>query len=98
MEGTRVTVYRIMDFLREGSTPERIAAELALSDDQVQAALAYIASHQQEVEDEYERILERLGQPNPAWVEAGRAPTREELRRRILTRRARETVNADPGG
>jgi uncharacterized protein (DUF433 family) len=42
-----------MDYLREQSTPERIAAELNLTEEQVQAALAYIAMHQSDVEDEY---------------------------------------------
>ena len=42
IEGTRVTVYRVMDFLREGSGADRIAEELFLSADQVEHALRYI--------------------------------------------------------
>ena len=37
--GTRVTVYRIMDFLREGSSAERIATELHLTKEQVRVVL-----------------------------------------------------------
>jgi uncharacterized protein (DUF433 family) len=98
VEGTRVTVYRIMDYLCEESTPDRIASELELTIDQVEAALTYIAAHRLEVEDEYEKIMQRVRQPNPAWVEAGRPATPEELKRRILTRRAKAGVNADSGG
>jgi uncharacterized protein (DUF433 family) len=98
VEGTRVTVYRIMDYLREDSTPDRIASELELTGDQVAAALAYITAHRRDVEDEYERILQRVRQPNPAWVEAGRPATPEELKRRILARRTKAGVNADSGG
>jgi hypothetical protein len=87
-----------MDFLVEESTPQEIAAELELTDAQVQAALAYIATHRDEVEDEYQRILRRVRQPNPEWIEAGRAATPEELRRRIVARRAKEPAHADPGG
>ncbi len=40
ISGTRVTVYRIMDYLRESASPQRIADELQLDSDQVSAALA----------------------------------------------------------
>ena len=32
IEGTRVTIYRIMDFVRAGDSRDRIAAELDLTD------------------------------------------------------------------
>jgi uncharacterized protein (DUF433 family) len=63
--GTRVTVYRIMDFLREGSSAERIATELHLTEEQVCLALDYIAMHRRTVEAEYEKILQRVQQRNP---------------------------------
>ena len=62
--GTRVTVYRIMDFLREGAR-ERIATELHLTKEQVCVALDYIAIHRRAVEAEYEKILQRAQQHNP---------------------------------
>src|SRR5437016_713729 len=83
IEGTRVTVYRIMDYVQEGSSPERMAAELGLTAEQVQAALTFITANQQAVAEEYQKILERCRQANPAWVEAGRPATAEELRQRI---------------
>jgi uncharacterized protein (DUF433 family) len=98
VEGTRVTVYRIMDYLREGSTPERIAAELDRTADQVQVALAYIADHREEVEQEYEAILQRVRQPNADWVEEERAATPEALRNRILSGRVKKPAHADTGG
>jgi len=50
LEGTRVTIYRIMDFVRDDTAPEEIARELELSADQVAMALPYIAAHRDEVE------------------------------------------------
>src|SRR5437868_607328 len=83
LEGTRVTVYRIMDFLRDG-VPERvIAEELELTDAQVQVALDYIDSRRDEVEAEYQRILVRSSQGNPTWVATENALSADELRRRI---------------
>jgi uncharacterized protein (DUF433 family) len=94
LQGTRITVYRIMDYVREGSEPERIAAELDLTEEQVTIALAYITAHRRAVEDEYEKILMRSRQPNPAWVEAGGSATPEELKSRILARRVKEPAKA----
>jgi uncharacterized protein (DUF433 family) len=92
--GTRVTVYRVMDFLRAGDPPQRIAEELDLSAEQVQAALEYINAHVVEVETEYEAILKRVSQPNPDWVEAGAAKSRDELRSRIEARSLEKPVHA----
>ena len=50
VEGTRVTVYRIMDFVREDSSADRIATELHLTAEQVRVALDYIALHRSDVE------------------------------------------------
>jgi uncharacterized protein (DUF433 family) len=86
LEGTRVTVYRVMDFLQEGSSPQRIAAELDLTEEQVQAALAYIDAHRAEVEAAYQAILARVCQPNPSSADAGRATTPEQLKQRIRAR------------
>jgi uncharacterized protein (DUF433 family) len=95
LEGTRVTVYRIMDFLRYNSPPEEIAAELDLTHEQVQLALDYIEAHRSEVEAVYERILQRVSQGNPAWVEALCPKTPEELRQWIRARHAKETRHVD---
>ena len=43
--GTRITVYRIMDYVPDAVPPDEVAQELGLSIEQVQAALDYIATH-----------------------------------------------------
>ena len=97
VEGTRVTVYRIMDFLREGSATSRIAAELDLTEEQVGAALDYIATHQQAVEAVYAQILRRVQQPNPPSVTAAQAPSSDVLQQRISARQTRDVTHADSG-
>ena len=76
--GTRVTVYRIVDFLREGSSAGRIVTELHLTEEQVRVAFDYIAMHRRTVEAEYEKILQRVQQRNSPHIEAAgpRHPTR----------------------
>ena len=86
IEGTRITVYRIMDFVRDHCSMSTIADELDLSQAQVQAALDYIAANRLEVEAEYDRLLLRLQQTNPPHIQAGRAKSLDELQRRIDAR------------
>jgi uncharacterized protein (DUF433 family) len=95
--GTRVTVYRIMDFLREGSSAGRIATELHLTEEQVRVALDYIAVHHRTLEAEYDKILQRVQQRNPPHVEAGRATSPDALKQRIRARRVQDVTHADSG-
>jgi hypothetical protein len=63
-----------MDFLREGSSAERIATELHLTEEQVRVALDYIAVHRRTIEAEYETILrhstQKAGTNMPQWDES----------------------------
>jgi uncharacterized protein (DUF433 family) len=97
VEGTRVTVYRIMDFVREGSSVGRIANELHLTEEQVHVALDYIAAHRRTVEAEYEKILQRVQQRNPPHIDAGRATSPDALKHRIRARCAQGGMHADSG-
>ncbi len=98
IEGTRITVYRIMDFVRDQCSPDDIAQELELSEAEVQAALDYIVANHSEVEAEYERILQRVQQANPPHIQAGRAKTPEALKARIRARRLKDADHAPLGG
>jgi uncharacterized protein (DUF433 family) len=97
VEGTRVTVYRIMDFVREGSSVGCIATELHLTEEQVHVALDYIAAHRHTVEAEYKKILQRVQQRNPSSIDAGRATSPDALKQRIRARCAQDGMHADSG-
>ena len=97
LEGTRITVYCVMDDVRAGDPPAQIAQVLNLSEQEVQEAIEYINAHRDEVEAAHEAILKRVSQPNPDWVEAGSANTWDELRRRIEARTTGEPAHARPG-
>ena len=98
IEGTRVTVYRIMDFICEGSPTDGICQELDLTADQVRVGLEYIEAHRSEVEAEYEKILDRVHGPNAARAEAGRARNAQELKQRILAGHSDRLTHAGRGG
>jgi uncharacterized protein (DUF433 family) len=69
IEGTRITVYTVLEYLRAGRTRDWIAALLHLSSDQVQAAMDYICDHDTQVNAEYATIVARIEKGNPAQVE-----------------------------
>ena len=94
IEGTRITVYRIMDFVRDHCLMPTIAEELDLSEAQVQAALDYIAANRADVEAAYDQLLQRVQQANPPHIQAGRAPSLDELQRRLQTRRLKDVNHA----
>ena len=54
-QGTRITVYDIVDYQRMGRSAERTAGYLRLTVPQVQAAVRYIDAHQDEVAANYRR-------------------------------------------
>ena len=67
--GTRITVYDVMDYLNEGWHHSAIAATLRISSSQVLAAVEYIRDHQEEVQANYQKILERCARGNPPDIQ-----------------------------
>jgi uncharacterized protein (DUF433 family) len=98
LRGTRITVYLIMDYLRHDYSPSEIASELDVPEQQVRAAIRYIEEHRAQVEADYQVILQRANRPNAPEVEAALAKTPDELRRRIMERRAGKDAHDRPGG
>ncbi len=88
IEGTRITVYTVLDYLRAGRTRDWIAATLNLSSRQVQAAIDYIQEHEFEVNSQLEKILARIQQGNPPHVEELLRRNREKLQARIAKNQA----------
>ena len=70
IEGTRITVYDVMDYYREGWPATRIAVHLGLGTPDIQAAIEYIDAHRAEVETDYSRMVERSLRGNPPEVQA----------------------------
>src|SRR5712691_9003008 len=62
IEGTRITVYDVMDYLQEGWRYDQIAGLFRLPPDDIQAAILYIEAHHAEVMVDYQQILTRHSQ------------------------------------
>ena len=88
--GTRITVFDVMDYLKEGWHRDRIANLFRLSSRDIQSAIDYTEQHREEVEAAYYRILERHRNyrypPDlQAKIESSRGAARrklDEIRRR----------------
>lgn len=101
--GTRITVYTILDYLKEGWHHTRIAAFFQISSAQVLAVARYIEAHKEEVEADYQKILQRATQrKNPPEIEALRrqshAKLQAELKRRKRLKSRRKKDASHHGG
>ncbi len=70
IEGTRITVYDILDYLTDGWHHTAIAATLRLSSAEVLAAIEYIEANKEEVLSSYQKLLERSARGNPPELQA----------------------------
>jgi uncharacterized protein (DUF433 family) len=94
IRGTRITVYSILDYLTAGWPAERIADQLGISPQQVQAAVAYIAEQGAAVMANYARILERAEGGNPPELQARTDAGHERFL--ALVARIRSLPESDP--
>jgi uncharacterized protein (DUF433 family) len=101
IEGTRITVYDVFDYVQQGWHRDRIAALFRLSSRDIQAALDYIHQHQEEVTDHYRRILERQQQYQyPPAIAAKIAASRQSAQARLAATtapRSREHTEQNDG-
>lgn len=70
--GTRITLYTIMDHLKEEWPPHLIQDWFNLTDRQIQGVLDYIETHQDEVEAEYQQVLKEAEETERYWREYNR--------------------------
>lgn len=70
--GTRITLYSILDYVHAGWTPKLIRDRLNLTDHQITDALDYIATHQTEVETEYQQVLRDAEEVRHYWEQQNR--------------------------
>lgn len=65
--GTRITLYDVMDHLVAGWAPKLILNWLPLTEEQLNAALSYIAANRIEVEAEYQTVLQETQERRKYW-------------------------------
>lgn len=70
--GTRITLYTIMDHLKDDWPPHLIRDWFNLTDEQIQGVLDYIDAHREEVEAEYQQVLKEAAETEQYWREYNR--------------------------
>lgn len=72
IKGTRLTLYAIMDEIREGNSLKNVRDLYELTDEEMLDILDYIHLHNQEVEKEYREILNSADENRKYWDEKNR--------------------------
>jgi uncharacterized protein (DUF433 family) len=70
--GTRLSLYHVMDYVKQDWPPKLIRDWLNLTDRQIQDIMAYIEEHREEVEAEYEEVLKQDEEVRRYWEERNR--------------------------
>ncbi|NEO26509.1 MAG: DUF433 domain-containing protein [Kamptonema sp. SIO4C4] len=86
IQGTRLTLYDVMDFLNQHYPPQLIRDKFNLTDPQIHAALSYIEANKTQVEAEYQEVLKTREEIRQYW---------EERNRQYFTELARKPHNPD---
>ena len=70
--GTRITLYDVMDYVTAGWPPKLIHDRLNLSDQQIADVMAYIEAHRDDVEAEYQVVLQTAQENRQYWEKRNR--------------------------
>jgi uncharacterized protein (DUF433 family) len=70
IEGSRITVFDVLDYHKHNWHPSDIARLFKLTTRQIEIAIEYIGEHKDEVMEVYSRILERHARGNPPELQA----------------------------
>ena len=98
--GRRLTLYSIIDYLHAGWPPHLIRDEFNLTDRQITDIMKYIAAHRDEVEHEYQAVLQQAEDNRRYWEARNREryehmahtpppPGQEQLRAKLQVVKAR---------
>jgi uncharacterized protein (DUF433 family) len=69
---TRISIYTIMDYLHDDWPPKLIRDWLGLTQAQIDAALAYICAHREQLETDYQRLEKEQERDRQYWEERNR--------------------------
>ncbi|GET36559.1 DUF433 domain-containing protein [Microseira wollei] len=70
--GTRITLYDVIDFLKAQYPPKLIRNKFNLTDEQINAALSYLEANRNQVEVEYQEVLQTREEIRQYWEDRNR--------------------------
>lgn len=69
ISGKRITLYDVMDYLKDDWHPKHIARWLQLTPEEIAGAMAYLKEHEAEMEERYVAMLKRAQEERRYWEE-----------------------------
>lgn len=72
VKGSRLTIYSIMDAIRENNSLKNVRDLYELTDEEMLDILDYIHLHKEEVEKEYQEVLRSADENRKYWEEKNR--------------------------
>jgi uncharacterized protein (DUF433 family) len=69
ISGTRITLYQMMDYIHAGYPRHLIRHQFYLTDEQFDGAMSYLDTHYEEVESEYQMVLQQAEEIRHYWEE-----------------------------
>lgn len=86
--GTRITLYTILDYLHADWPPKLIQDWLGLTDTQMADVLAYLTTHREAVEHEYQQVVQQAEELRRYW----NVRTQQHLAQRLTSALTPEQV------
>ena len=69
IKGTRLTIYSLMEYLKDGWTPKHTAQWFNLSADEMDEIMAYLKANEAEVEEQYAEVIRQAAERERYWRE-----------------------------
>ena len=99
IEGTRITIYDVVDYWKVGWRYDQIAGLFRLPGDDIQAAIQYIEEHKEEVMADYQQILERQRETQyPPEMQEKLAQNRRKLAAKVAAIQSRHLTGVEHAG
>jgi uncharacterized protein (DUF433 family) len=70
--GTRITLYQVMDYLKDDWPPRLVQHWLDITEAQMADVMTYLREHREEVEAEYELVIRQAEERRRYWEERNR--------------------------
>lgn len=86
VKGTRLTLYDIMDAMRENDSLKNIRDLFELTDEEMLDILDYLYLHKEEVEKEYQDVLKSAEDNRKYWEERNREKLKQTHQQREMIR------------
>lgn len=69
IKGTRLTIYSLMEYLKDGWTPKHTAQWFNLSLAEMDEVMAYLKANEAELETEYAEVMRKAEEQEQYWRE-----------------------------